>query len=74
MWLPLPIGAGRAKQRKHISLLGVMFTLDGQSRIEATAQGTLAQAEELGKQVAENLIEQGAKQIQEKWREKYGTW
>ena len=70
----VPIGSVGKANGNELSLLGVMFTLDGQSRIEATAQGTLAQAEELGKQVAEKLANQGAKQIQEKWREKYGTW
>ncbi len=70
----VPIGAVGKANGNELSLLGVMFTLDGQSRIEATAQGTLAQAGELGKQVAEKLTEQGAKQIQEEWRKKYGTW
>lgn len=70
----VPIGAVGQAEGNGLALLGVMFALDGQDRIEATAQGTLAEAEVLGKRVAKNLIEQGAKEIQEKWREKYGTW
>ncbi len=70
----VPIGAVGKANSNVLSLLGVMFTLDGQSRIEATSQGPLAEAEKIGKQVAEKLAKQGAKEIQEKWREKYGTW
>jgi hydroxymethylbilane synthase len=70
----VPIGAVGQATNDMLSLLGVMFTLDGQSRIEATAEGTLNEAEKIGKKVAEKLTEQGAKQIQEQWREKYGTW
>lgn len=70
----VPIGAVGRVTNNMLSLLGVLFTLDGQSRIEATAQGTLAEAEKIGKQVAEKMLQKGAKQIQDKWREKYGTW
>lgn len=70
----VPIGAVGRAIGNALSLLGVIFTLDGESRIEATAQGTIAESEKLGKQVAEYLSKKGAKQIQEKWREKYGSW
>jgi porphobilinogen deaminase len=51
-----------------------MFTLDGQSKIEAAEKGTIDKAEYLGKKVAESLVKQGAKDIESKWREKYGPW
>lgn len=70
----VPIGAVGKAEGNVLSLRGVMFTLDGQSRIEATAQTTIDKAEALGKKVAENLVNQGAKEIEAKWREKYGPW
>lgn len=70
----VPIGAVAEADSAMLSLRGVMFTLDGQSKIEATSTGTVDKAEELGKKVAESLVNQGAKDIEEKWREKYGPW
>lgn len=70
----VPIGAvGHAKQGK-LSLQGYMFALDGQSRISAFAEASSEDAEFLGRKVAEILAKQGAKEIEEKWREKYGSW
>ena len=70
----VPIGAVGKARDDALSLLGVMFTLDGKNRIAAFAEGTITQAENLGKKVAENLLSQGAKQIEKEWREKYGPW
>ncbi|MCW4017816.1 MAG: hydroxymethylbilane synthase [Candidatus Bathyarchaeota archaeon] len=70
----VPIGAVGKAEAGSLSLRGVMFTLDGQNKIEASATGKIDEAELLGKQVAESLVQQGAKDIELKWREKYGAW
>jgi hydroxymethylbilane synthase len=70
----VPIGAVGKANDVALSLQGVMFTLDGKNRIAAFAEGAISEAEELGKKVAENLLSQGAKQIEKEWREKYGSW
>jgi hydroxymethylbilane synthase len=70
----VPIGAVGKANNQSLTLRGVLFTLDGQSKIEASEKGTIDEAEKLGKKVAEELVEQGAKEIEAKWREKYGPW
>lgn len=69
----VPICAVGSANEKFLSLRGVMLNLDGKNRISAFAEGTVTEAEELGKIVAQKLIAQGAKQIEEQWREKYGV-
>ncbi len=70
----VPIGAVGKADNQALTLRGVMFALDGQSKIEASEKGTINDAEALGKKVAESLVKQGAKEIELKWREKYGPW
>jgi len=70
----MPVGAVGHASDKHLSLQGFMFTLDGENRISATAKGAVDEAESLGKQVAENLLKQGGRDIEMTWREKYGSW
>ncbi len=70
----VPIGAVGVASETGLSLRGVMFTLDGQSKIEAFASGKINEAEQLGKTVAASLEKQGAKKIELQWREKYGDW
>ncbi|MGF3522215.1 MAG: hydroxymethylbilane synthase [Candidatus Bathyarchaeia archaeon] len=69
----VPICAVGRANGNFLSLRGVMFNLDGRNRISAFAEGKVAEAEELGKKVAQKLVAQGAKQIEEEWREKYGV-
>jgi hydroxymethylbilane synthase len=70
----VPIGAiGRANDG-NLSFYGCVFSLDGQKKIFSSANGKLDDAQKLGKQVAHSLIEQGAKELEAEWREKYGTW
>jgi hydroxymethylbilane synthase len=70
----VPIGAvGRAKGN-DLSFFGCIFSLNCRKKISASAQGTLAEAEKLGRKVGENLIKQGAKDYEKEWREKYGAW
>jgi hydroxymethylbilane synthase len=70
----VPIGAVGQATGNDLSLFGCIFSLNNQKKISASAQGTLAQADELGKIVGENLIKQGAKDYEKEWREKYGAW
>ncbi|MEM2999034.1 MAG: hydroxymethylbilane synthase [Candidatus Bathyarchaeia archaeon] len=68
----VPIGAiGRADDR-NLALYGCIFSLKTQEKIAASAEGTLEEAEELGRKVAQRLLEQGAKEFEREWREKYG--
>lgn len=70
----VPIGTiGRADDR-GLSLYACVFSLDGVEKISATARGALPEAESLGKQVAQNLLSQGAKEFEAQWRQKYGPW
>lgn len=70
----VPIGAVGHAKGNNLSLFGCIFSLTEQKKISATAKGTLAQAEELGRKVGEDLIKQGAKDFEKEWREKYGVW
>jgi hydroxymethylbilane synthase len=70
----VPIGAiGRASGGK-LSFYGCVFSLNGQQKIFSSAEGKLEDAQELGKQVAQSLLGQGAKKLEAEWRLKYGTW
>ena len=70
----VPIGTVGHVAGGTLSLQGCIFSLDGQKRLSAFAEGTVNDAQMLGGQVAQSLIEQGAKDFEKEWREKYGTW
>jgi hydroxymethylbilane synthase len=70
----VPIGAiGRADNRA-LSLFGCVFSINGQKRITSFSKGTLDEAQDLGRKVAQSLLKQGAKNFEAEWREKYGPW
>ncbi|MCP8307582.1 MAG: hydroxymethylbilane synthase [archaeon] len=70
----VPIGAiGRADDRT-LSLYSCIFSISGQKKISSFAKGSLDEAEDLGRKVAQSLMEQGAKDFEAEWREKYGSW
>jgi hydroxymethylbilane synthase len=70
----VPIGTiGRAND-KGLSLYACVFSLDGAKKISSSADGDLFEAEALGKQVANDLLRQGAKEFEAQWRQKYGPW
>jgi len=70
----VPIGTiGRAND-KGLSLYACVFSLDGAEKISSSADGDLLEADALGKQVASDLLRQGAKEFEAQWREKYGPW
>jgi len=70
----VPIGAVGRANGNALSLHGCIFSLDGQKKLAAFAEGNLNEAEELGKRVAQNLLKQGAKDLEKEWRKKYGPW
>ena len=70
----VPIGAVGHANGNNLSLFGCIFSLNERKKISASAKGTLADAEELGTKVGEDLIKQGAEDFEKEWREKYGTW
>jgi hydroxymethylbilane synthase len=70
----VPIGAVAKAEGNNLTLYGSIFSLNDRRKISASAKGTLVQAHELGAKVGEDLIEQGAKDFEKEWREKYGVW
>jgi hydroxymethylbilane synthase len=70
----VPIGAIGRASGKILSFYGCVFSLNGQKKIFSSAEGKLDDAQDLGKQVAQSLLEQGAKELETEWRIKYGTW
>ena len=70
----VPIGAVGNANGNNLSLFGCVYSLNERKKISASAQGTLADAETLGKKIGEALIKQGAKELEKEWRQKYGAW
>jgi hydroxymethylbilane synthase len=70
----VPIGAVGHANGDALSLFGCVYSLNDRMKISASAQGTLAEAEILGKKVGVSLNKQGAKDLEKEWREKYGVW
>jgi len=70
----VPIGAVGHVDSKELSLFGCVFSLNERKKISAFAKGTLADAEMLGSRVGEELILQGAKDLEKEWRQTYGSW
>ena len=70
----VPIGAVGHVDGKELSLFGCIFSLNERKKISAFAKGTLADAELLGSNVGEELIRQGAKELEKEWRQTYGSW
>ncbi|MCP8323334.1 MAG: hydroxymethylbilane synthase [Candidatus Methylarchaceae archaeon HK02M2] len=70
----VPIGViGRAND-KSLSLYGCVFSVDTCKKIFSTAEGHPDEAERLGGEVAQSLLEKGAKAFEIEWRKKYGVW
>jgi hydroxymethylbilane synthase len=70
----VPIGAVGKVNGNNLTLYGSIFSLNDRRKISASATGTLAQAQQLGTAVGEDLIRQGAEDFEKEWREKYGVW
>lgn len=70
----VPIGAVGRADGNALSLHGCIFSLNGEKKLAAFAEGNLNEAEELGKRVAQSLLSQGARDLEKEWRKKYGPW
>jgi hydroxymethylbilane synthase len=70
----VPIGAVGKANGDKLSLFGCIFSLNARKKISATAEGSLADAEALGRRVGEDLVGQGAADFEKEWRQKYGLW
>ncbi len=70
----VPIGAVGRVSGDVLTVYGSVFSLNDRRKICASATGAVFQAEELGCKVGEELILQGAEDIEKAWREKYGVW
>jgi hydroxymethylbilane synthase len=57
----VPIGAAAAVDHAIVSLRGVVLDPEGKRRIDAKASGPAAEAERVGKELAEQLLDQGAR-------------
>ncbi len=70
----VPIGViGRADDNS-LSIYGCVFSVDARKKIFSFTKGNLDDAERLGGEVAQNLLEKGAEAFEIEWRKKYGTW
>ena len=70
----VPIGAVGQVVGNILTIHGSIYSLNERKKICASAKGLLSQAEKLGFKVGEELIAQGAEDIEKEWREKYGVW
>jgi len=70
----VPIGAVGRADGGVLSLHGCIFSLDGQEKLVAFAEGNINEAEDIGKRVAQSLLKQGARDLEKEWRKKYGPW
>ncbi len=69
-----PIGAYAHAKAGKLTLYGCTFSADASRKIEVHVEGSLNEAEDLGKRAAHMLIAKGADEIRAQWREKYGLW
>ena len=70
----VPIGTIGRANGDELLFSACVFSLDGQTKIVSSAKGTFDDAQVLGKKVAKDLIQQGAKELEAEWRKKYGSW
>jgi hydroxymethylbilane synthase len=70
----VPIGAVGQVSGDTLTVKGSIYSLNERKKICASAVGPVCQAVELGNKVGEELILQGAEDIEKEWREKYGVW
>jgi hydroxymethylbilane synthase len=59
----VPIGAATTVVGSTLTLRGVVLPPDGSQRVERQTNGPLAQAEELGQHLAQDLLDHGAREL-----------
>ena len=65
----VPIGALAMADGGKLQLTGCVLSVDGKRRLEARRSGEARDAISLGREVGNELIRQGAKELEEGWRE-----
>lgn len=59
----VPIGVATEVEGDSLSLRGAVFQVEGKACVEGTVRGPSAAAEELGRQLAEDLLRRGAREL-----------
>jgi hydroxymethylbilane synthase len=67
----VPLGALASANREMVQLTGSIFSIDGKQRLVGKKVGPVDDAVIIGKSVGEELLEKGAKRIEETWRTAY---
>ncbi|HET7405480.1 MAG TPA: hydroxymethylbilane synthase [Candidatus Bathyarchaeia archaeon] len=68
----VPIGAIAFASHSTIRLTACVLSLDGKERLIAKREGPVQDPKVLGRKAATDLLEKGAKKIEESWRTIYG--
>jgi hydroxymethylbilane synthase len=69
-----PVGAFAHKDGDRLRLKVIVYSVDGSKSIMVEKDSGMDQAIDLGKQIAEELKEQGISDIAKNWREKVEEW
>ncbi|MDE1726337.1 MAG: hydroxymethylbilane synthase [Thaumarchaeota archaeon] len=69
-----PVGAFAAQDGDKLTLNVTVYSVDGSKFISVKKDLPLTQAEELGKQVASELLSKGIEELAKNWREKVEEW
>ncbi len=67
----VPVGAIASAKRDTVQLTASIFSMDGKQRLTATRSGPVAHPAMIGRDAGEELLKQGAKEIEETWRTVY---
>ncbi len=67
----VPVGALARVHSDKIRIAACIFSIDGKEKLLAERSGPLPQALALAREIGEELIEKGAKKIEESWRTVY---
>lgn len=69
-----PVGAVSWTNGNRLNLYGCLFSLDGRKKISSHVSGSINEAQTIGESVAKELLRQGAGELANEWRQKYGLW
>jgi hydroxymethylbilane synthase len=67
----VPVGALARVHGKRIQIVACIFSIDGREKLLAERSGLVSQAVALAREIGEELLQKGAKKIEETWRTVY---
>ena len=67
----VPIGALARANSSRIRIIGAIFSIDGKDRVLAERSGPVDRRQVLAREIADELVANGAKRIEETWRTVY---